>query len=163
MQGTGGTCGIPRLGFALCLLLRIGYVDDSRTVIKLNFHASRAFPEKQLLHFPPTVELTHGFCVGCRCIGGEKMRYQAVIGPSIQRVSCQGSGAVLASDCFDCAPAKPNFLQISAGRVAGFPGAQKRGTGATRLTIFHSLFCCLSYRAFGNSQAPSLVCGLFSR
>jgi hypothetical protein len=31
--------GIPRFGFALCLPVQIGYVDDYRMFIEFDFHA----------------------------------------------------------------------------------------------------------------------------
>jgi hypothetical protein len=52
---------IPRLGFALCLPLQIGYVVDPRTVIGFGFRSSGLFLGKLLLHFSPAVELTHVF------------------------------------------------------------------------------------------------------
>jgi hypothetical protein len=43
--------GIPRFGFALCLPVKIDYVNDSRTFIGFDFHARGVFSGKHLLHF----------------------------------------------------------------------------------------------------------------
>jgi hypothetical protein len=46
-QKTGIFPEFPRLGFALCLPSRIGYVVDSRLVRGFDFHSSRLFLVKQ--------------------------------------------------------------------------------------------------------------------
>jgi hypothetical protein len=54
------TPGIPRLGFALCLPIQIGYVVEPKTVNGFCFRSAMPFLGKLLLHFAPSEELTHG-------------------------------------------------------------------------------------------------------
>jgi hypothetical protein len=55
-----GIAGIPRLGFALCLPLLVGYVVDIMTVSGFDSRSSGLFSGKHLLRFASAAELTRG-------------------------------------------------------------------------------------------------------
>src|ERR1035437_10347016 len=85
-------------------------------VTRFRFRLKRRKWNKLLLHFAPTAELNYGLLAGCGSGGGEKMGLLTVSGLIF---SCQGSGAALPFDCFDCAPCGGNILQGDCATCSG--------------------------------------------
>jgi hypothetical protein len=116
------TVEIPRFGFALCLPLRIGYVVDPRTFTGFDFRFPGLFLGKHLLHIFACGGANSWFMSGLR---KRRSRKDAVFSFQRNRVSYQGSGAVLPLDYFHCAPSEGNYLQRT-----GHPGGRRlRGMG----------------------------------
>jgi hypothetical protein len=97
----------PRLGFAYCLPVRIGYVVDSMQITSYYFRSSRLLLAEQLLHICASYGANQWFMNWLRIWRRQK---DAVFHSPLSAISCQGSGAAYSSDCFDCAPGGGNIV-----------------------------------------------------
>jgi hypothetical protein len=103
----------PRLGFALCLPVRIGYVVDFRSVTGFDFHSSRLFSGKQMLHIFAFCGANPWFMNGLQML---RRRKDAVLSCQLSVVSDQptaGQPSIQShsTECFHCAPTEANYLQ----------------------------------------------------
>jgi hypothetical protein len=113
---------------------RIDYVVDPKLVNGFGFRSSGLFLGKLLLHIFACGEANPWFLSGLQ---KWRRRKDAIL--SCQRVSCQGSGAVLPFAYFDCAPVEGNYLQQPAVGPTGFGRLDVRMTDVVRrlLSLHH--------------------------